>query len=52
MTVETILLETLKFDLSVDLPYNLLLKYIKLLKGNITGSADRNFKRVNMAGVL
>lgn len=34
MTLERILLQTIKFDLQVEHPYNFLLKYIKCLKGD------------------
>jgi Cdk activating kinase (CAK)/RNA polymerase II transcription initiation/nucleotide excision repair factor TFIIH/TFIIK, cyclin H subunit len=34
MTLERILLQTIKFDLQVDHPYSFLLKYAKSLKGN------------------
>lgn len=33
MATEKLVLETIKFDLVVDLPYNHLLKFIKLIKG-------------------
>lgn len=33
MTLERILLQTIKFDLQVDHPYSFLLKYAKSLKG-------------------
>lgn len=34
MTLERILLQTIKFDLQVEHPYNFLLKYVKCLKGD------------------
>ncbi|KAL5008815.1 hypothetical protein ScPMuIL_014396 [Solemya velum] len=34
MTMERILLQTIKFDLQVDHPYSLLLKYAKIVKGD------------------
>lgn len=34
MTLERILLQTIKFDLQVEHPYNFLLKYAKCLKGD------------------
>lgn len=34
MTLESILLQTIKFDLEVDHPYNFLLQYAKCLKGD------------------
>jgi hypothetical protein len=33
MAMEKLVLETLKFDLVIDLPYNHLLKFSRLLKG-------------------
>lgn len=33
MTLERILLQTIKFDLQVEHPYSYLLKYAKCLKG-------------------
>lgn len=35
MTLERILLQTIKFDLQVEHPYQFLLKYAKCLKGNL-----------------
>lgn len=35
MTLERILLQTIKFDLQVEHPYGFLLKYAKSLKGNL-----------------
>jgi hypothetical protein len=35
MTLERILLQTIKFDLMVEHPYAFLLKYAKLVKGNV-----------------
>jgi hypothetical protein len=35
MTLERILLQTIKFDLQVEHPYSYLLKYAKCLKGEI-----------------
>lgn len=35
MTIERILLQTIKFDLQVEHPYSYLLKYAKCLKGII-----------------
>jgi len=34
MTLERILLQTIKFDLMVEHPYAYLLKFAKLVKGN------------------
>lgn len=34
LTLEKILLQTIKFDLQVEHPYSYLLKYAKCLKGN------------------
>lgn len=34
MTLERILLQTIKFDLQVEHPYSYLLKYAKCLKGD------------------
>jgi hypothetical protein len=36
MTLERILLQTIKFDLMVEHPYAYLLKFAKLVKGNVT----------------
>lgn len=38
MVLERILLQTIKFDLQVEHPYQFLLKYAKQLKGNGVGS--------------
>ena len=35
MTMERILLQTIKFDLQVDHPYTYLIKYAKCLKGTV-----------------
>lgn len=35
MTLERILLQTIKFDLQVEHPYSFLLKYAKCLKGKL-----------------
>lgn len=35
MTLERILLQTIKFDLRLEHPYTFLLKFAKILKGNI-----------------
>ena len=35
MTMERILLQTIKFDLQVEHPYGILLKFAKVLKGNL-----------------
>lgn len=35
LTLERILLQTIKFDLQVEHPYSYLLKYAKCLKGNL-----------------
>ena len=45
MTLERILLQTIKFDLQVEHPYTFLLKYAKCLKGDKT----RLQKMVQMA---
>jgi hypothetical protein len=37
MVLERILLQTIKFDLQVEHPYQFLLKYAKQLKGNEAG---------------
>jgi len=36
MTLERILLQTIKFDLMVEHPYAYLLKFAKLIKGNLS----------------
>lgn len=45
MTLERILLQTIKFDLQVEHPYTFLLKYAKCLKGD----KNRLQKMVQMA---
>ena len=35
MTLERVLLQTIKFDLQVEHPYGILLKYAKYLKGEL-----------------
>lgn len=35
MTLERILLQTIRFDLQVEHPYSYLIKYAKSLKGNL-----------------
>ena len=42
MTMERILLQTIKFDLMIEHPYSNLLKFAKFLKGNIY--IDRVYK--------
>lgn len=38
MTLERILLQTIKFDLQVEHPYSYLIKYAKCLKGELNSS--------------
>ena len=45
MTLERILLQTIKFDLQVEHPYGFLLKYAKCLKGLLSRPGDREFRR-------
>ncbi|KAJ1532218.1 hypothetical protein ONE63_000838 [Megalurothrips usitatus] len=50
MTLERILLQTIKFDLQVEHPYGFLLKYAKSLRGNVlTGDKGKLQKMVQMA---
>jgi hypothetical protein len=44
MTLERILLQTIKFDLQVEHPYSYLLKFSKLIKGISHPQSNRNIK--------
>lgn len=44
MVLERILLQTIKFDLQVDHPYQFLLKYAKCLKGKLYLISKFSFK--------
>lgn len=44
MVLERILLQTIKFDLQVEHPYQFLLRYAKQLKGAETGGGVLHYK--------